>query len=140
VDYSREEYLICVLARMLEGLRNVAVGAASPIPGCAALLIQAESQGRTRAMIRHADEDGVEQAPLCGRRKPAEVQEHDRVRKSGFPHQRADRAAADPDIGGIRRGDGRAPGSHERPIIQTAPPGTALLPYRHRYEIGLGRC
>ena len=50
-DYSREEYLICVLARMLEGLRNVAVGTASPIPGCAALLVQAESQGRTRAMI-----------------------------------------------------------------------------------------
>ena len=51
MDYSREEYLICVLAHMLEGLRNVAVGTASPIPGCAALLIQAESQGRTRAMI-----------------------------------------------------------------------------------------
>ncbi len=50
-DYSREEYLICVLARMLKGLRNVAVGTASPIPGCAALLVQAESQGRTRAMI-----------------------------------------------------------------------------------------
>ena len=50
-DYSREEYLICVLARMLTGLNAVAVGTASPIPGCAALLVQAESEGRTRAMI-----------------------------------------------------------------------------------------
>ena len=51
MTYSREEYLICVLARMLEGLGTVAVGTASPIPGCAALLVQTESEGRTRAMI-----------------------------------------------------------------------------------------
>ena len=50
-DYSREEYLICVLARMLEGLRHIAVGTASPIPGCAALLMQAENPGRVRAMM-----------------------------------------------------------------------------------------
>jgi len=39
--YSREELLICVLARLIEGAQHVAVGAASPIPGAAALLCQA---------------------------------------------------------------------------------------------------
>ena len=51
MDYSGEEYLICVLVRMLTGLDNIAVGTASPIPGSAALLAQAESGGRVRAMI-----------------------------------------------------------------------------------------
>jgi glutaconate CoA-transferase, subunit B len=51
MEYNNEELLICVLARMLEGLRNVAVGTASPIPGCAALLVQALGGGHTRAMI-----------------------------------------------------------------------------------------
>lgn len=36
---------------MLEGLRNIAVGTNSPIPGCAALLARALSGGRTRASI-----------------------------------------------------------------------------------------
>ncbi len=51
MDYSREELLICAIARMLDGQRNVAVGAASPIPGSAALLVQALSGGYTRASI-----------------------------------------------------------------------------------------
>ena len=50
-DHSREELLICVLARMLEGQRNIAVGTNSPIPGSAALLVQALSGGRSRASI-----------------------------------------------------------------------------------------
>ena len=41
MDYRREELLICILARLIEGARHVAVGAASPIPGAAALLCQA---------------------------------------------------------------------------------------------------
>ena len=49
--YRREEYLICVLARMLQGLQHIAVGTSSPIPGCAALLLQAENPGRVRAMM-----------------------------------------------------------------------------------------
>ena len=49
--HRSEELLICVLARMLEGLGNVAVGANSPIPGSAALLMQALSGGSTRASI-----------------------------------------------------------------------------------------
>ena len=36
--YASEEFLICVMARLLEGLSHVSVGAISPIPGCAALL------------------------------------------------------------------------------------------------------
>ena len=50
-NHSREELLICVLARMLEGQRNIAVGTNSPIPGSAALLVQELSGGRSRASI-----------------------------------------------------------------------------------------
>ena len=51
MTYSREELMICVLARMIEGQRNVAVGTASPIPAAAALLVQAVSGGATRASL-----------------------------------------------------------------------------------------
>ena len=51
MNHSREELLICVLARMIEGQRNVAVGTASPIPAAAALLVQALSGGATRASL-----------------------------------------------------------------------------------------
>lgn len=43
---TREELLIVTLADMLAGDRHVAIGAASPIPGAAALLAQAESPRR----------------------------------------------------------------------------------------------
>ncbi len=43
--------MICVLARMIEGQRNVAVGTASPMPAAAALLVQALSGGATRASL-----------------------------------------------------------------------------------------
>ena len=48
---TREEFLACVLARLIEGLRNVAVGTNSPVAATAALLVEAESGGRTRASI-----------------------------------------------------------------------------------------
>ena len=48
---TTDEFLTCVLARMIEGLRNVAVGTASPVAATAALTVQAESDGRTRASI-----------------------------------------------------------------------------------------
>ena len=51
MKYSREELLICAIARMLTESRNVATGNSSPIPGSAALLAQADSGGHTRAMI-----------------------------------------------------------------------------------------
>ena len=51
MDFNREELLICAIARMLDGQRNVAVGTTSPIPGSAALLVQALSGGYTRASI-----------------------------------------------------------------------------------------
>ena len=51
MTFSREELLICAIARMLEGCRNIAVGAVSPIPGSAALLVQALSNGRSRASV-----------------------------------------------------------------------------------------
>jgi glutaconate CoA-transferase, subunit B len=43
--YRPEELLIDTLAGMLAGLRHVAVGAASPIPGAAALLARARDPG-----------------------------------------------------------------------------------------------
>jgi glutaconate CoA-transferase, subunit B len=51
MEYTREELLICAIARMLEGCRNIAVGTASPIPGSAALLVQALTGGASRASI-----------------------------------------------------------------------------------------
>jgi glutaconate CoA-transferase subunit B len=46
-----EELLIDVLASMLDGLGHVAVGAASPIPGAAALLAAKRSGGRMRVSV-----------------------------------------------------------------------------------------
>jgi glutaconate CoA-transferase, subunit B len=48
---SHDELLICTIARMLEGLGHVAVGASSPIPGAAALLARARSGGRLRLSL-----------------------------------------------------------------------------------------
>jgi glutaconate CoA-transferase subunit B len=49
--YSSDELLICTIARMLEGLGHVAVGAASPIPGAGTLLARARSGGRLRVSL-----------------------------------------------------------------------------------------
>ena len=49
--YSQDELLICAIARMLEGLGHVAVGASSPIPGAAALLARARAGGRLRVSL-----------------------------------------------------------------------------------------
>ena len=46
-----EELLIDVLAGMLDGLAHVAVGAASPIPGAAALLARERSGGRLHVSV-----------------------------------------------------------------------------------------
>ena len=45
MTYRPQELLIDTLAGMLAGLRHVAVGAASPIPGAAALLARAREPG-----------------------------------------------------------------------------------------------
>jgi glutaconate CoA-transferase subunit B len=50
-DWRTEELLIAVLADMLQGLRHVAVGALSPIPGAAVLLARDRSGGRLRVSI-----------------------------------------------------------------------------------------
>jgi glutaconate CoA-transferase subunit B len=51
IEHRPEELLIDVLARMLEGLAHVAVGAASPIPGAAALLARERAGGRLRVSV-----------------------------------------------------------------------------------------
>jgi glutaconate CoA-transferase, subunit B len=48
---SGPELMIIAIARMLEGLGHVAVGASSPIPGSAALLMRAKSNGRMRVSL-----------------------------------------------------------------------------------------
>ncbi|MBO6784671.1 MAG: CoA synthetase [Alphaproteobacteria bacterium] len=50
-DFRPEELLIATVAGMLEGLGHVAVGAQSPIPGTAALLARAKSNGRLRVSM-----------------------------------------------------------------------------------------
>ena len=47
----REELLIAMLARLLEGAGHIAVGASSPIPGAAALLTRTLSGGATRVTL-----------------------------------------------------------------------------------------
>lgn len=49
--YRPEELLIATIASMLDGLGHVAVGAASPVPGAAALLARARSQDRPRVSL-----------------------------------------------------------------------------------------
>jgi glutaconate CoA-transferase subunit B len=48
---QRTETMIGAIARMLDGLNHVAVGASSPIPGSAALLARALSGGRLRVSL-----------------------------------------------------------------------------------------
>ncbi|MCH7943974.1 MAG: CoA synthetase, partial [Proteobacteria bacterium] len=57
MDFSREELLIGVLARLLEGMGHIAVGASSPIPGSAALLARALSDGATRVTMLGSTRD-----------------------------------------------------------------------------------
>lgn len=45
------EGLIVTIARLLAGVRHVAAGASSPIPGAAALLTRAQSNGATRVSV-----------------------------------------------------------------------------------------
>ncbi len=49
--YRLEELLTVTIATMLEGLNHVAVGAASPIPGAAALLAKARSGRQLRVSV-----------------------------------------------------------------------------------------
>lgn len=53
MNYSAEEFLIAAIARLLDGARHVAVGAASPIPGAAALLMHEATGGRLRVSLIH---------------------------------------------------------------------------------------
>ncbi len=54
-SYTPEEFLICVMARLLEGAGHIAVGAISPIPGSAALLAREVSKTPVRVSIIHGD-------------------------------------------------------------------------------------
>jgi glutaconate CoA-transferase, subunit B len=51
VATARAEIMISAILPMLEGLRHIAVGASSPVPGSAALLTRALSKGKTRVSL-----------------------------------------------------------------------------------------
>ena len=57
--YKPEEFLINVFADLLSGVSHIAVGALSPIPGCAALLIQElalkQKKNNVQVSIIHGD-------------------------------------------------------------------------------------
>ncbi len=63
MTYSRDEFLITAIARLLEtdDVRHVAVGAASPIPGAAALLARKIKGGTPRVSLIH----GKATNPFC---------------------------------------------------------------------------
>lgn len=48
---GRTELLIAVIARLLEGCRHVIVGASSPIPGSAALLVREQTRGELKVTV-----------------------------------------------------------------------------------------
>ena len=49
--FQLEELLITSIASMLDGLRHVAVGASSPVPGAAALLARSQSRGQLQVSL-----------------------------------------------------------------------------------------
>jgi glutaconate CoA-transferase, subunit B len=49
--YSRTELLVAIIVRLLEGCRQVATGASSPIPGAAALVARELSGGSMRVIV-----------------------------------------------------------------------------------------
>ena len=51
MDFSNEELLIAVIARLLKGDGHIAVGVLSPIPGSAAMLAQARSRTPVKVSI-----------------------------------------------------------------------------------------
>ena len=55
MTYSKDEFLITAIARLLEtdDVRHVAVGAASPVPGAAALLVRKLKGGTPRVSLIH---------------------------------------------------------------------------------------
>jgi glutaconate CoA-transferase subunit B len=55
-DKARLTLMIAAIARRLDGLRHVAVGAASPVPAAAALLAQALAGGRLTVSILGAEQ------------------------------------------------------------------------------------
>ena len=52
-SYAPEELLACTIARLIGDAAHVAVGAASPIPATACMLLRARSGGRPRLSLLH---------------------------------------------------------------------------------------
>ena len=52
-SYAPEELLACTIARLIDDAAHVAVGAASPIPATACMLLRARSGGQPRLSLLH---------------------------------------------------------------------------------------
>ncbi len=92
---------------------------------------------RARAVVGYGREDRVDQRALAFRRQPAAMQQEHRVGECRLSHQLRDVAAANPDRGGLRADDCRAPCVHEgRDYRRCDGSFIRLLRYRHRYLLG----
>ncbi|MCY4470603.1 MAG: hypothetical protein OXC08_17955 [Thiotrichales bacterium] len=123
-------FLICVLARLLRGRSHVAVGANSPIPGSAALLVQALSGGATRVEIlgsrKYSTFSGLADLYDCactGRLdafflSPGQVDGRANINMNG--------------IGPYPRLDVRWPGGHGSPLLYMMIPNIILFRPDHR--------
>ena len=130
-DWRREELLIDALAGMLEGLGHVAVGAASPIPGAAALLARARSGGSAAGL------GARQRAPQpVHRRRPRAV----RLRRAGpdrrfLPGRRPDRRRAPTSTSSasaaIRASQVRWPGSFGSAYLYFLVPRVILFREEH---------
>lgn len=127
---SEAAFLVCILARLLRGRSHIAVGANSPIPGCAALLAQALSGGATRVEIlgsrKYSTFSGLADLYDCactGRLdafflSPGQIDGRANINMIG--------------IGPYPRLDVRWPGGHGSPLLYMMIPNIVLFRPDHR--------
>jgi glutaconate CoA-transferase, subunit B len=122
-------FLVCTIARLLAGRKHVAVGANSPIPGSAALLAVALSEGRTKASIlgshRYSCFTGLGDLFDCAGRgdldafflSPGQIDGQANINMVG--------------IGTYPNFDMRWPGSHGSPLLYMTIPNIILFKPEH---------
>lgn len=128
-DDRRSVFFVCAIARLLEGRKHIAVGANSPIPGSAAFLASALSEGRTRASIlgnqKYSCFTGVGDLFDCAGRgqldafflSPGQIDGQANINMVG--------------IGDYPNFDVRWPGSHGSPLLYMMIPNVILFKEEH---------
>ena len=134
---NEDAFLVCILARLLRGRSHVAVGANSPIPGCAALLARALSGGATRVEIlgsrKYSTFSGLADLYDCactGRLdafflSPGQIDGRANINMIG--------------IGPYPRLDVRWPGGHGSPLLYMMIPNIILFRPDHRQRTLVSR-